>query len=162
MNEAPSDIRKEMREMFIAKDGKAFDTCIDAEKHNDDLEIIKSRLKCIKFYKIKHDPDLTEGRGHYGLTFVALEVDDWRWEEWLCDFCFTQYGNAIQFVQGSAPVIGWSFEEITKEKFDQAEFEKTWVGDYSYASKVLFLSHRYDLDGFPEAKSLKYCHERIK
>lgn len=158
-------MKEETRKVFVAEDGKPFDTEAACKVHEDYLTGRKMRLDKMRFFCVTHSPDLTEGRGWYGLTYVALEVTESYSKDhelWLRDFCFTQFGYAMQFVQGCAPMNGWHYSEITQGEFDQWPMRSTSVGDYSHKAKAIFLSNCGDYPGLPPATTLKACHNKFK
>lgn len=159
-------MKEETRTVFVAEDGKPFDTAAECKTHEDYLTSQKQRLEKIRFFRVVHSPDLTEGRGWYGLTYIAMEATESYSKDdieiWLRDFCFTQFGHAMQLVQGCSPMPGWRYWEVSKEEFLQWSTKKISVGDYSYKAKAVFLSNCGDYPGLPTSLTLKACHEKIK
>ena len=157
-------IRTEMRKVYIAEDDKSFDTIEACQKYNESLNLTNKRLSNIRCYMVSHSPDLTEGRGWYGVTYIAIECA-YDHEYWLRDYCYNNFGNAVQMVQGRAPIIGWDYKSITIEDYEYAK-GKAKVGDYDYQAKKVFLSNAGELIinnmvPFPEAKPLTACHTKI-
>lgn len=144
----------ETRKVFVSEDGKSFDLEKDCVAHEQCLEIQKRRLDKIKFYSISHTPDLTEGRGYYGLTYLAVE-DDYYHSEWALDFCFKNFGSALEFVMGVSPIPNWVLRETTKEKF--LDYRNVSVGpgiSKSGTAASIFLSNKGAYPNFPEPKQL--------
>jgi hypothetical protein len=150
-------MREEMRKVYVSEeDNKSFDTKEECQTHIDELNKNKERIKNMKFYAVNHTPDLTEGRGYYGLTFIAIETK-YNHENWLLDYCFTHFGNAIQMIQGCSPTNGWSFREITFDDYTSWEHRSARVGDYSYSAKAHFISNVDNFEDFPNAEGFNCC-----
>jgi len=157
-------MKKELKEIFVAEDGNVFSSEAACVNHEEIINKEKARLEKIKFYQVVHSPDLTEGRGNYGLTYIAIEENEIYSKNhllYLIDFCSTQYGNAVQFVQGVSATAGWRYNEITYDEYISHK-GKAHVGDYSYNPKIIFLSDCGDYVGFEKAISKQFCHKPLK
>ena len=153
-------MREEMRKVFVSEeDNRSFETQEECQKHIDGLNAIKDRLRNMKFYRVTHSPDLTEGRGYYGLTYIAIETK-YDHENWFMDYCYTHFGKAIQMVQGCSPIAGWVFDyAIDVEEFLNWKEKVTSVGDYTYSAKAHFISNNGDYPEFPKAEIFECCHK---
>ena len=87
------------------------------------------------YWRVVHNPDLTEGRGYYGLTLIEcygnLHYCD---DAFINDYCYRTFGRPIAFVQGCAPTENWKLFKIDEEKFSQ-KGQYAQVGDYKYDAK---------------------------
>ena len=124
------------QKVYIAEDGKEFtskEQCLLYE------EKIKSDEKNNTYWKIIHQPDLTEGRGHYGLIFVRVKkCDHIGVKIMLEDYCYRTFGRPVAFVQGCAAIENWRILESNRDVYVAGG--KIKVGDYSYDSKRIELA----------------------
>lgn len=146
-------MKQETRSVYVAEDGKVFDSETECSAHEEVLTKEKLRLKKIKFYSISHSPDLTEGRGLFGCTYLAIE-DDYYHNHYMLDYCKKNFGDSVQFVQGACPIPGWEFREITLEQFSKWQ-ENEYNHLYGSRPKKVgvFLSDVGDYLDFPKAIS---------
>ena len=122
--------------IYIAEDGKEFTdekSCLDYEKK------VADELENTTFWEVVHQPDLTEGRGYYGLTYLKVKKSSYpKTKDFVEDFCYRTYGRKITFVQGCSPMVNWTLSESSREKFFKKN-KSISVGDYSYPAKHLDL-----------------------
>lgn len=142
------------QDLWVSEDGREFLTKDECEKYEKET---LGRFKNIKYFRVYHSPDLTEGRGMYGLTFIAVET---QWggycaEPFAMDWCFKTFGKCVAYVQGCSPTDNWRLSECTEEDWKNRKSRKAQVGDYKYDSKEVFLSNGTAIEGFPEPESLK-------
>jgi len=145
--------------IYISDDGKEFTTekeCLAYEKAT------LSRLKNISYFTVRHGPDLTEGRGLYGLTFIAVETTDHLAYEYATNYCISKYGSCIAYVQGVVPTINWVLATCSEDVWKARKERYAKVGDYSYKSNEVFLSYGEKIDGFPNPQSVDTCPVVIK
>lgn len=85
--------------IYIAKDGKEFTDKTACEKY-------EKKLDSHQLWSVTHSPDLTEGRGYYGKTYLHTESASLDEIE---DFCFKKFGKKCVYVQGSrnCKMSGW-------------------------------------------------------
>jgi len=141
-------MKKINKKIFVADDGKEFMTQIECENYEAKL---KEEEKNTSYWQIICNPDLTEGRGHYGLIFARIKVDGYTNPKlMLSDYCYRTIGRPVAFVQGCAPIANWHISEI--DKFQYFSGGKTKVGDYSYPSKSLDLIQGTQTEGLIEKK----------
>jgi len=123
------------QKIYISDDGKEFVSAVECEKYEAQL---KEDEKTTSYWKIVNSPDLTEGRGHYGLIFVKVKVGQYDDPQlFLSDYCYRKFGRPIAFVQGCSSITNWVIYKIDKEKYLTGGQIK--VGDYSYDGKKLSL-----------------------
>ncbi len=139
-------MKTENSTVYIADDGKRFAT--ETECKNYEETVIK-RKKSLKFFYIVHGPDLTEGRGMYGLTYMAIE-STYVPINAIMDYCFFTFGRPVAFVQGCAETDNWTVYPTDEAEFNKWPQKKMHVGDYKYPAKVLFISNGEKLEGLPE------------
>lgn len=114
------------RTVYEADDGTIFDSEADCNKHEAK---VAERAKRTTYWRVSHNPDLTEGRGHYGCTFLEVYGPEWGLHELVEDYCFRTYGRPVAFVQGCSPMRNWSLSKLTREQFLKDE-PLGRVGDY--------------------------------
>lgn len=118
----------ESKPVYIADDGKEFFS--EAECKQYEAEQAKTT-----YWRITHGPDLTEGRGHYGLTFVTFPYQGYVGaEDYMLDFCFKRFGPKVEFVQGASEIRNWSFERVQRADFERNDSE-TYIGSTRSAAK---------------------------
>lgn len=131
-------MKKELREVYVADDGTVFGSPEDCEAYERELRL---REMYTTYWRVIHSPDLTEGRGYYGLTLIECYIPDPGCvppELWVRDWCFQKFGRPIAFVQGIAPMPSWELRKIGKEEFNQPN-QFIRVGDYKYPAKRIRL-----------------------
>lgn len=99
------------------------------------------------FFKITHDPDLTEGRGYYKSTIIAVPENYAEYETAL-NYCVKQFGMPLEFVQGVSPMPNWiikSYNFKTMEDLLSFKDSKIYegVGDYLTKKKkeIIYLDN---------------------
>lgn len=123
-------MKTKTQKIYIAEDGTEFFSQTDCEKHEEKL---KHEEKTTSYWQIIHKPDLTEGRGYYGLIYAKVRVGEYQDPEMLLqDYCFRTFGRLVAFAQGCSPMSNWWIEKSDFKKYKQGD--KIKVGDYSYDS----------------------------
>lgn len=124
-------MRAEQREVYFADDGTMF----DAEKACQEYEAeIAKRAKLTTYWRVTHNPDLTEGRGHYGALYIECYGPEYDAEVWVSDWCYRTFGRPLAFVQGCAAIESWYLRKIDRDKFLSPSDQR--VGDYSHKHEV--------------------------
>ena len=143
-------MKTETLTMFITEDGVKHDTEEAAKKHED--EVI-SRRKQLKWFRVAHNPDLTEGRGWYGCTTIAVECLYGPAEEFARDWCYRAFGSHVAYVQGCSAMFNWKLRELTEEPNPLVSSAR--VGDYEHAGNIIFLSDGAKMKGLPDPSPLR-------
>lgn len=90
-------MKTKTQEIYVADDGKEFTTAVECEKYE---AMLKEETKTTSYWRVVYKPDLTEGRGFYGLMYVKISKiaphEDPK--VWLMDYCFRTIGRPIAFV----------------------------------------------------------------
>ena len=124
------------RTVYEAHDGKLFETAAECRKYE---ELAEQKAKQTTYWAITNRPDLTEGRGWYGLILVECYGPARHDAEgYMLDYCFNNLGRPIAFVQGASPVRNWMLRPIEREYFDRAD-HSTHVGDHAYEAQRIKL-----------------------
>jgi hypothetical protein len=124
------------RTVFEADDGTIFDTEAECRRHED---AVAERAKRTTYWCVIHNPDLTEGRGHYGCDYLEVYgPEPYYADDMVMDYCFKTYGPKTALVQGVAPMPNWMLSKIDRERFLTREPE-TRVGDYTHKGKKVWL-----------------------
>jgi len=127
---------KETMTMYRSDDGKLYETEELAKTADDVFEKLS---KYTTFWVINHSPDLTEGRGYYGRTYVKVFNDSYiDTIDWMTDYCFNIYGKKITYVMGVSPIGNWNISQVEQEHWNNATDAR--VGDYKYKAEKLELS----------------------
>jgi hypothetical protein len=92
-------MKTKTQKIYIAEDGKEFIDKTECEKYEVKL---KEDEKTVTFWQIVNQPDLTEGRGYYGLIYAKVKVGEHDSPIiFLQDYCVRTFGRPIAFVQGN-------------------------------------------------------------
>lgn len=116
------------RKIYEAEDGKVFEDAAACQRYEAE---IKEREKRTSYWRVTHKPDLTEGRGYYGCTFLEVYGPEWAQQELVEDYCYRTHGRPVAFVQGVSPMRNWSVAKLTREQFLKNE-PSGRVGDYEH------------------------------
>ncbi|HHT96332.1 MAG TPA: hypothetical protein GXZ90_00330 [Clostridiales bacterium] len=86
------------------------------------------------FFRITHEPDLTEGRGYYKTTIIAVP-ENFAEHATALNYCVEQFGEPLAFVQGVSPMPNWIIKSYNfKTMEDLLNFKDSniyeGVGDY--------------------------------
>lgn len=100
-------IKKEV-EIYVV-DGKKFLDKEQAKSYNDKLN---EQLKYV-YYNVAYSPDLTEGRGFYKKTTLAI-MEDYPADAIALQYCVKTFGNPLEFVMGVSPMANWVLTKIGK------------------------------------------------
>lgn len=124
------------QKVYIAEDGKEFTTEIACKAYEAQLEADE---KDNTYWRVIHKPDLTEGRGHYGLIFVKVkQCECINTRIMIEDYCHRTFGRPVAFVQGRSAIENWRILESNKDAYIAGGEIK--VGDYTYKGKRLDLT----------------------
>lgn len=101
--------------MFIADDGKEFDTREACEAYEAEQKRIEAETT---YWYVLCGADCTEGRGFtsavkYKVPFKFLA------EQYMNDFLYRTIGNQVDFIQGVAPTPAWMLTQIDKAEYDR-------------------------------------------
>ena len=129
-------MKKQVKEIFVADDGKIFESENDCLSHE---ETARREELMTTYFRVIHSPDLTEGRGHYGLTFLKIKNVNYLPCELAEDFCFRRFGRKVEFTQGCSLIYGWRIKKISKNEFEQDKTGSISVGDYKFPAQVIEL-----------------------
>lgn len=116
------------RTVYEADDGKVFEDEVSCTTYEAQ---IREREKRTTYWRVTHKPDLTEGRGHYGCTFLEVYGPEWAQQDLVEDYCFRTYGRPVAFVMGVSPMRNWYLGKLTRDQFIK-EMPEGRVGDYSH------------------------------
>ena len=112
-------IKKEKleRDIFIAEDGKEF---LSEEKAKEYEREFLQRKKNMRYYRVSHSPDLTEGRGFHKSFLVAVEKGQGH-QLYVELYCERYIGSRISWVMGVAATANWSISPVNEEVFNNPE-----------------------------------------
>ena len=131
-------MRKENKTVFIADDGEIFDNekaCVEHEN------MVKEEAEKWSLWLVVHGPDLNEGRGHYGRTYVKASTkqhgNHYLAQKRVEDWCFRTIGRPVAFVQGVSVIENWEVYPLTPDEF--ANPREATVGDYRHGYTTVTL-----------------------
>jgi hypothetical protein len=87
-------MRVEQRDVYVADDGKIFQTEAEAVKHDKLMAKRESALSRLKVVRVAHSFDGTEGKGYFGKTIVVTNQGSGV----ITQYCLDRFG---------APLSGW-------------------------------------------------------
>jgi len=108
---------KETVTMYRSDNGNLYQTEQLALSADKDYE---KMAKYTTFWLVEHSPDLIQGGGYGGRTFIKAFCDDYAIDtlSWMNDYCFKNFGDKIQYIQNAYPIVGWSFVQITQKDWE--------------------------------------------
>lgn len=98
------DIKKKIVELYEVA-GKEFTSLEEAENYKNKLE----KLLTYTFYRVAHEPDLTEGRGYSNKMYPGVEKN--YCNNTVIHYLCEKLGKPLAFVQGVAPMDNWVLSE---------------------------------------------------
>jgi hypothetical protein len=130
-------MKVENKPVYIAEDGKEFTD--EAACKAYETELAKTT-----YWRVVHSPDLTEGRGHYGLSLFKFMYGGYmNPEEHMMDFCYKRFGNKVEFVQGASEIRSWMLERVQSADFERKD-QSASVGCSRTAAKKFRLQFGKD------------------
>jgi hypothetical protein len=124
------EFKKKNIDVYIVE-GKEFINKEEAVKYE---EQINNELR-YTYFTITHSPDLTEGRGYYKTSTIAVPKN-YAEKATALKYCFETFGTPLEFVQGCSPIANWILSESKSFKTlkELCEFKNSKVsegiGDY--------------------------------
>lgn len=108
----------------------------------------EKRMVDTKLFCVTHSPDLTEGRGYYGTTYILAEHASLEEIE---DFCYRHFGRKVVYAMGvqSAKMNNWNVTEVDKKTPKHG----SRVGDYENAFDMMTLIWSDSVQGFVDRDS---------
>lgn len=108
--------------VYVAADGKEFIDKAECERYEE-------LLSKTTYWRVTHSPDLTEGRGYYGLSFFTFTYGGYLApSDYMIDFCIKRFGPKVEFVQGVSAIPNWTFEQVQLADFERNDHTSS-VGD---------------------------------
>ena len=129
-------MRIETVKSYISTDGITFNTREACLQHEE-------RIKNVKYFRVAHAPDLTEGRGLKKRIIIAVHALSDH-EVYVEHFCYAMFGNRHAFVMGhygsNAMVYNWAATEINSETLEgqtvKYRIEDANVSEYIWEDSV--------------------------
>lgn len=100
--------------VYEAKDGALFPTKEECQKY-------EANLPEYLYYKVLHSPDLTETGYFMRVTYLRLNIKgtpEYLLTNLISDWCYDNYGNSVDYVQGCSITRGWEFIPCSKKDFE--------------------------------------------
>lgn len=138
-------MKTEKREVFVADDGKVFET-IEACQAHERSELDKAkRISGLRVWRVNSAFDGTEGRGYYHLTYIVTDASFGE----LLQYCFDRYGNPLSSWYGDGYFEEWRLtliENMTAgDAIHQSTSHHSGVGGTAAKVDLVFLS-KADID----------------
>lgn len=127
---------------------------VEGKEFINELEAIEYENQLNKeleytYFTISHSPDLTEGRGYYSTTTIAVPKN-YAEKATALQYCFNTFGKSLEFVMGCRPIDNWILHEgksfKTLKELNQFKSSKVskGIGDYrvSIDRKIVYLDNK--------------------
>jgi hypothetical protein len=118
--------------VYTADDGTEFLDEVECRKYET---TVLERLNKMKFYRVLHCPDLTEGRGFQKATYFAVDMN-YSHELAVIDWCEINFKSRVSYVQGCAPTLGWHIKDVGRDQWEKP-VGVTWGGNKSNPDMIL-------------------------
>ena len=99
------ELKKKNIDVYIVE-GKEFINKEEAVKYE---EQINNELQ-YTYFTISHSPDLTEGRGYYKTSTIAVPKN-YAENATALKYCFDTFRTPLEFVMGCSPIANWILSE---------------------------------------------------
>lgn len=138
--------------IFKAFDGKIFTSENECKEYEKKRKVFLSKLK---FFLVKHTPDLTETGFLLDGLFIAVYSDHHQHREIATNYCIKKFGYLGESVQGCGFQTYFSISETDFDTYTKGVIED-YKGIHRYDK--LFLSPR-ELDEFKGIERYDYMKE---
>ncbi len=108
-------MKSETREVYIADDGKVFDSVAACQAHEKALLEQKQRIANLKVWLVSSGFDSTEGRGYHRTTYIVTDAPFMV----VLDYCFGRWGKPLDAWYGDGYYESWRLHE-SKETAEDA------------------------------------------
>lgn len=142
-------MKTEKRDVFVADDGKVFETAEACQAHELAVAELAKRIERLRVYSVSSNFDGTEGRGYHARTYIITDAS----YPVVLDYCFDRYGKPLSGWYGDGFYEAWLINQsplTADEALKKAKDRHFGVGDTSAKVDVVFLSSTdIDHSGLP-------------
>lgn len=107
-------MKQETRNVWVAEDGKVFDTAAACEAHEAEQFKRKSAIARLKVYRVTHGFDETEGRGYFAQTLIITDAS----KPVLLQWCLDTLGSPLSGWYGDGFFEAWHLSEANIDPAD--------------------------------------------
>ena len=93
----------EKREVFVADDGKVFETMDACVAHEKQIAEIARRIERLKVFTVSSSFDSTEGRGYHQTTYIVTDAD----LAVVIEYCLDRFGKPLSGWYGDGFYEAW-------------------------------------------------------
>lgn len=134
-------MRTEKRDVFVADDGKVFETEAECQAHEREVAAQAKRIERLTVYVVTSGFDSTEGRGYHRTTYIVSDASF----PVVLEYCFDRYGHPLSGWYGDGYYEQWIIRSTTMsadEAIKRSKESHTGVGLSNGAADLVFLSHK--------------------
>lgn len=132
-------MKVEKREVFVAEDGKVFDTMDACQTHEREIAKYKQRLENLIVYIVNSSFDATEGRGYYATTYIITDAS----YAVVLEYCLDRFGRPLSSWYGDGFYEQWLIRKDERKAIDILKLAKTshsGVGSNTGRVDTVFIS----------------------
>ena len=134
-------MKSETREVYVADDGKVFETIDACQAHEREIAANKKRIERLKVWLVSSAFDSTEGRGYHRTTYVITDAA----MAVVIEYCLDRFGRPLSGWYGDGFYETWHLrlDEMTAdEALKRANGHHYGVGTSAGEADVVFLSQK--------------------
>lgn len=134
-------MKTEKREVFVADDGKVFDTAEACQAHEQTVSSNAKRIEGLKVYKVISSFDSTEGRGYHQHTYIITDASF----AVVLEYCLDRFGKPLSGWYGNGFYEQWVLNQTdwtTETALQRAKQPHTGIGLTNGAADVVFVSEK--------------------
>lgn len=127
-------MRTETTIKYITNDGREFTDQVKAQEHEN------SMLYKVKAFKVRHWPDLTEGRGMQAESYILVHANGSH-AMFAEHECYKRFGNKVEFCMGvygsNAIVPNWVLSKLENvSDIPENKLENTIKLEENFVNKI--------------------------
>lgn len=134
-------MKSETREVYVADDGKVFETIDACQAHEREIAANKKRIERLKVWLVSSAFDGTEGRGYHRTTYIITDAA----MAVVIEYCLGRFGRPLSGWYGDDFYETWHLrpDEMTAdEALKRSNGHHYGVGTSAGEADVVFLSQK--------------------
>lgn len=132
-------MKTETREVFVADDGKVFDTIEACQKHEREVAANLKRIAGLKVWLVSSSFDSTEGRGYHRTTYIITDAC----LPVVIEYCLDRFGKPLSGWYGDGFYEVWRLHQgdiTADEALRRSKGHHSGIGTTRGEADVVFLS----------------------
>lgn len=101
-------MKVEKRDVYVADDGKVFDTAEACQAHERAVAEQAKRLDNLVVYRVNSSFDGTEGRGYYRTSYIVTDAS----LEVVIEYCLDRFGRPLSAWYGDGFYEAWILRQV--------------------------------------------------